>query len=120
MRLSATNPLRPALLSVLWFEVVVFWLGFTGMVQVSEVPVGTAALWTTVASLLALVGALGLRRGWGYPFGWAAQIAGVALGLLTPWMYAMGIIFALIWIMSFVLGRRLDARRPDGTTGGVQ
>ena len=42
--------------------------------------------------------------------GWAAQVAAVSLGVLTPWMYAMGIIFALIWIMSFVLGKRLDAR----------
>ena len=114
MRLSAANPLRTTLMSVLLFEVVVFWLAFAGMVQVSEVPVAKALLWTSVASVLALAGAFGLRRGWGYAFGWAAQAAGVALGLLTPWMYAMGIIFSLIWIMSFVLGRRLDARRQDG------
>lgn len=113
MRLSATNPLRSAMMSVLVFEVIVFWLAFAGMVQVSQVPVGTAVLWTAAASLLALAGAFGLRRGWGYWFGWAAQVAAVALGVLTPWMYAMGIVFALIWTMSFVLGRRLD-RRPAG------
>lgn len=113
MRLQPTNPLRSALMSVLVFEVVVFWLAFAGMVQISEVPLATAAIWTGVASLLALAGAVGLRRGWGYWFGWAAQVAAIALGLLTPWMYAMGIVFALIWIMSFVLGKRLDAR-PAG------
>lgn len=113
MRLSPTNPLRTTLMSVLLFELVVYWLAFAGMVQVSEVPVATALVWTAAASALALAGAFGLRRGWGYAFGWAAQAAGIALGLLTPWMYAMGIIFALIWIMSFVLGRRLDARRQD-------
>lgn len=111
MRLSADNPLRSALMSVLVFEVIVFWLAFAGMVQVSHVPAGQAAAWTSAASGLALAGAVGLRRGWGYWFGWAAQAAGVALGLLTPWMYAMGIIFALIWIMSFVLGKRLEALR---------
>ena len=113
MKLSAKNPIRSALMSVLVFEVIVFWLAFAGMVQLSEVNVGVAALWTSVASLLALLGAVGLRKGWGYWFGWAAQVAAVLLGLLTPWMYAMGIVFALIWIMSFVLGKRLD-HRPAG------
>lgn len=113
MRLSATNPMRSTLMSVLVFQIIVFWLGFAGMVQVSEVPIGSAALWTGVASALAFVATLGLRKGWGYWFGWMAQAAGVALGVLTPWMYAMGIIFALIWIMSFVLGKRLDRRTTN-------
>lgn len=113
MKLSAKNPIRSALMSVLVFEVIVFWLAFAGMVQLSGVSVGAAALWTSVASALALAGAMGLRKGWGYWFGWAAQVAAILLGLLTPWMYAMGIVFALIWIMSFVLGKRLD-NRPAG------
>lgn len=110
MRLSPTNPLRSALMSVLVFEVVVFWLAFAGMVQVSGVAVGTAAVWVGVASVLAIVATAGLRRGWGYPVAWLTQAAAIALGLLTPWMYAMGIIFALIWTISFILGKRLDAR----------
>lgn len=113
MTLSSTNPIRSVLLSVLVFEVIVFWLGFAGMVQVSDVPLGTAAAWTAVASGLALAASAGLRSGWGYWCGWAAQLAGIALGLLTPWMYAMGIIFALIWTMSFVLGKRLEKPVAD-------
>lgn len=110
MTLSAGNPMRSTLMSVLIFQVVVFWLGFAGMIQISDVSVSGAALWTGVASGLALLASFGLRRGWGYWVGWAAQAAGVALGVLTPWMYLMGMIFALIWIMSFVLGKRLDKR----------
>ncbi len=110
MTLAPSNPLRSALMSVLVFEVVVFWLAFAGMVQVSDQPVAVAVGWTAAASLLAIAGAAGLRRRWGYWFGWAAQAAAIALGVLTPWMYAMGIIFALIWIMSFVLGKRLEKR----------
>lgn len=113
MTLSPNNPIRSALTSVLVFEIIVFWLAFAGMVQISGVSVAAAVAWTTAASVLALLGSMGLRRGWGYWFGWAAQAAAVALGLLTPWMYAMGIVFALIWIMSFVLGKRLD-NRPAG------
>lgn len=113
MKLSAKNPLRSALLSVLIFEVIVFWLAVAGMIQLADVPVAAAVGWTGGASVLALLGVAGLRKGWGYWFGWAAQVAGVLLGLLTPWMYAMGIVFAMIWIMSFVLGKRLD-NRPAG------
>lgn len=113
MTLSGTNPLRSALMSVLIFEIIVFWLAFAGMVQLADVPVGAAVAWTSVASVLALIASMGLRKGWGYWFGWAAQVAAVLLGLLTPWMYAMGIVFALIWTMSFVLGKRLD-NRPAG------
>lgn len=110
MKLSPTNPLRSALMSVLIFEVVVFWLAFAGMIQVSGVEVGTAALWVGVASVLAIIATAGLRRGWGYPVGWLTQVVAIALGILTPWMYAMGFIFALIWTISFVLGKRLDTR----------
>lgn len=119
MRLSPKNPLRSALMSVLVFEVVVFWLAFAGMIQVSGVAVGTAALWVGLASVLAIVATAGLRRGWGYPVAWLTQAAAIALGLLTPWMYAMGAIFALIWTISFVLGKRLDARNQPQQEAGT-
>ena len=119
MRLAADNPLRSALMSVLVFEVVVFWLAFAGMVQVSGVAVTTAALWVGIASVLAIVATVGLRRGWGYPVAWLTQVAAIALGLLTPWMYAMGLMFALIWIISFVLGKRLENRHTPNKEAGI-
>lgn len=111
LTLTPDNPMRTALMSVLIFEVIVFWLSFSGVIRVSEISTGEAALWTAGASVLAIVALAGLRRGWGYIAGWAAQLAAIALGLLTPWMYAMGIVFALIWVMSFILGKRLETRK---------
>ncbi len=64
------------------------------------------------AALLALVAAGMLRQPWGYPLGWVAQIAGIALGLLTSAMFVVGAMFAAIWLISFVLGKKLDARAP--------
>ena len=119
MKLVPTNPMRSALMSVLIFEVIVFWLGFAGMVQVADVPVGTAALWVGVASLLAIVATAGLRKGWGYPVAWLTQVAAILLGLLTPWMYAMGVVFALIWTISFVLGKRLESRHNHNKEAGT-
>lgn len=110
MRLRADNPLRVALLSVLAFEVIVFWLALFGMVQIEGVNLPVALTWVSVATLLALAAAAGLRHGWGYLLGWVTQATAIALGVLTPWMYAMGMIFAMIWTMSFVLGKRLETR----------
>ena len=116
LALKPRNPMMSALMSVLIFEVVVFWLAFAGMIRVSDVPVMTAVIWTTTASVLAIVATGGLRKGWGFPVGWAVQAIAIAMGVLTPWMYAMGIIFALIWITSFVLGKRLEQRGEKAPT----
>ena len=49
----------------------------------------------------------------GYLLGWVTQVFAVAMGLLTPWMYWLGGMFALLWVVSFVLGRRIEAT-PSG------
>ena len=116
MRLSAKNPMRVVLLTVLLSEVLVFALAIPVMVLVSAVPAGTATVFAGGAAVLALVAAGTMRRPVGYPLGWLTQLAGVALGLLTATMYVIGALFLLIWLISFLLGRRLDemaAARPD-------
>ncbi|HMQ67024.1 MAG TPA: DUF4233 domain-containing protein, partial [Arachnia sp.] len=40
----------------------------------------------------------------------------VALGVLTPWMYAMGLIFALIWVTCIVLGRRIETKQQGSAS----
>jgi len=116
LALKPRNPMMSALMSVLIFEVIVFWLAFAGMIRVSDVPTTVALIWTATASVLAIVATGGLRKGWGFPVGWAVQVIAVAMGVLTPWMYAMGIIFALIWTTSFVLGKRLEQRDENAPT----
>ena len=110
LALTPRNPMRVVLLSVLFFEVVVFALAIPVMILVSHVDALPAALSGSGAALLALVGAGLLRKPIGYPVGWVAQLAGLLLGLLTPAMFVVGGMFAALWVVSFVLGRRLDAR----------
>lgn len=114
MTLDADNPMRSAVMATLIFEIIVVWLAFIGMIQVSGINLGIAALWCAITSVLCLVAAAGLRKGWGYHVGWVAQVVIIGLGLLTPWMFAMGIIFALIWLTCVVLGRRIEQRRKEG------
>ncbi|MGI3785271.1 MAG: DUF4233 domain-containing protein [Janthinobacterium lividum] len=110
LTLTPRNPMRVVLLSILFFEVVVYALAIPVMVLVSHVDALPAALLGSGAAVLALLGAALLRKPVGYPIGWVAQLVGVLLGLLTPAMFVVGGMFAALWVVSFVLGKRLDAR----------
>lgn len=110
IRLTPRNPMRVVLVSVLVFEALLFALAIPVMILLSGVPAGSAAGFGAGAAVLALVTAGTLRRPVGYPLGWLTQVAGIALGLLTPAMYVVGVMFAALWVVSFVLGKRLDAR----------
>jgi hypothetical protein len=48
--------------------------------------------------------------------GWLTQLVGLGLGLLTSAMFIVGGMFLALWVLSFVLGKRLDepgqARTP--------
>ena len=108
--LSPTNPMRVVLLSILIFETVVFGLAIPVMILVTGVSGTVAGLLGGAACLLTLVAAGLLRRPVGYPVGWVAQLVGIAMGFLTPAMFVVGVMFAGLWVLSFVLGKRLDAR----------
>ncbi|SDU82943.1 Protein of unknown function [Microlunatus sagamiharensis] len=114
--LSPKNPMRVVLLSVLLFEVIVFALAIPVMILVSDVDPLPAALLGSGSAVLALVAAGLLRKPLGYPIGWLAQLAGLLLGLLTPSMFIVGGMFAALWVVSFVLGKRLDARQAPAAS----
>lgn len=113
--LSATNPMRVVLLSILIFEVIVFGLAIPVMVYISEISAETAGLSCGAAALLALVTAGVLRSPAGYPLGWLTQLVALALGLLTPVMFVVGGLFGGLWVITFVLGKRLDTRTGPAT-----
>lgn len=110
MTLSAKNPMRVVLLSTLLFEVIVFGLAIPVLILIGEVAPGAATGFSGGTAVLALAAAGLLRKNTGYYVGWAAQLAGILLGLLMPVMFVVGGMFALIWLISFILGRRLDAQ----------
>jgi hypothetical protein len=108
------NPMRNVLRAVLIFEVIVFGLAIPVMIFVSSVPGEAAALAGGGAALLALVSAGLLRRAAGFYVGWVTQAIGIALGFLTYGMLVVGIMFASLWLLTFVLGKRLEAQqRPS-------
>lgn len=110
--LGATNPMRVMLMSTLIFEVIAVGLAVPVMILVSAVPPVRAGLLTGAVALLALVSAALLRRPAGYLLGWLTQLGAIGLGLLTPSMFAAGALFAGLWVLGIVLGRRLE-RGPE-------
>ena len=115
MTLSPTNPMRIVLMTTLVFEVLVFGLAIPVMILVSAVPATRAGVCCGGAALLALVAAGLIRKPVGYLIGWVTQVVAVALGVLTAPMYVVGGLFALLWVTSFVLGKRLDAAQQQRT-----
>lgn len=116
MILPPDNPMRPVLLAVLLFEVVVFGLSVPVMIFVSFVSGPVAALTGGGAAVLALVAAAMLRRPTGYYVGWLTQVVGIALGFLTYAMFIVGVMFAGLWVLTFVLGKRLERNRGAETS----
>lgn len=109
LTLQPGNPMTKVLMSVVAFEVIIFALGAFVMIQVSGRPVALSLIAALGAAALALLATVMLRSQIGFLLGWLAQIVGIALGFLTPAMFIMGGLFAGLWIISFVLGRRLEA-----------
>jgi hypothetical protein len=101
-------------LAVLVFEAICFGLAIPGMIQVSGLSTGLAFGLGLSGVLLCLAAAGLLRRSIGWPLAWLAQLAGIALGFAVPMMFAVGIMFLLLFVLSFVLGRRLEQRSSAG------
>lgn len=66
---------------------------------------GGLALWAVVA------GALVRRGAAGYVLGSVLQLALVATGIVLPTMFAVGGIFAVLWLVCLRVGGQVDAER---------
>lgn len=112
MTLFPGNPMRVVLLSILIFEVIVFGLAVPVMIFTSSVSTGLAVGLGVGAALLALVATAMMRKPVGYLLGWITQVVAVAMGFANGAMFVVGGMFAALWIITFVLGKRLDAAKP--------
>lgn len=108
MILRSDNPMLRALMMLLYFEVVVFLLALPGMLLVDQRDTALSIVAVAVASVLALVAGARAKTAWGQWLGWFVQVVAIAMGVLTSMMYAVGIIFAFIWVMCIVLGKKME------------
>ncbi len=114
MRLVPNNPMNRVLMTILLFEAICCGLAIPGMIQVGAAPVGLSFGLGGTALVLCLAAAGTLRRPIGWVLAWAAQLACVALGFAVSMMFAVGAMFFVLFLISFILGRRLEAARTAG------
>ncbi|HEY5484104.1 MAG TPA: DUF4233 domain-containing protein [Propionibacteriaceae bacterium] len=108
MTLPPGNPMIRVLQVFLLLDVIVFALVIPGMIQVSDRSVAVSVVSGGVAIVVALAAAGTIHRGrLGFALGWLTQVVGLALGLLTPFQFITGGVFALLWVTTFALGKRL-------------
>lgn len=105
------SPKRTFAATVLSFEaVVVFFAGLVAMQLTDSSRAVALGVPAALAVACILVAGL-LRRPWGYAAGWLLQIAIIATGVLVPAMYAVGAIFAALWLIGIRLGIRIEHER---------
>ncbi len=110
MTLVPTNPMNKVLMAVLIFQAICCGLAIPGMIQVASVSVALAFTLGGLVLLLCLAAAGTLRRPFGWPLAWASQVACIALGFMVDTMFAVGAMFLLLFVLAFVLGKKLESR----------
>ncbi len=111
LSLPAKSPMIWVLRVILVFEAITYSLAIPGQILVSKQSTLAAFGWTGAVVLCAILAAIILPR-W-FWFAWLVQLAGIALGLLTPMMYVVGAMFALIWLSAFWLAKRIPGKDAE-------
>jgi hypothetical protein len=97
--------------AMLSLEAVVLALSVPVMISVEDVDAGLAVgLGIGLAVLCVLTAGL-LSRSWAYVLGHAVQVSAICLGFVVPAMFLVGAMFAVLWALAFVVGRRIEADR---------
>lgn len=96
--------------SVLIFESLVVLLAIPLAITVYSVPAQAAIPGGLVLMFLCIYVASAMRRkDWALNAGWVLQVLVVLTGILVPWMYLLGIIFALLYFYAIRVGKQGDA-----------
>jgi hypothetical protein len=110
-RPAGRSPRRGMCAAVLALEGIVVGLSTPVMATVTGVSLGTAlGVGLGLAAACFVVAGM-LRSEAGYVAGWVVQVAAIAVGVLAPAMFFLGIVFAALWATADLLGRKIDRER---------
>ena len=108
-----TSIQRTMCAGMLGLQAVVLLLTTPVMLSLTDIPTALGlALGLGLAVACVVVAGL-LRRPGGMALGWAIQAATIAMGLLVPTMFAIGLIFLALWAGAYFLGARIDRERAE-------
>ena len=94
--------------AMLTFEAIVLALSVPVMISVEDVDRPLALGLGLGLAVLCLVTAGLLRHSWAYGVGHVLQAAAVCLGFLVPVMFFVGAMFAALWALAYLLGRKIE------------
>ena len=104
-------PKRAMCAAMLTLEAVVLALSVPVMISVEDVDTGLAVGLGIGLAVLCVVTAGLLSRSWAYVVGHALQMGAISLGFVVPAMFLVGAMFAALWALAFLVGRRIEADR---------
>jgi hypothetical protein len=97
--------------AMLTLEAVILALSVPVMISIEDVDTPLAlGLGLGLAASCVVTAAL-LRHAWAYVMGHVLQVGAVCLGFVVPVMFLVGAMFAGLWALAFVVGRRIEADR---------
>lgn len=108
MRLRPGNPMGRAMMITLFLQLIALGLAIPVLIKIGGMSTGLAFGTAGGTALLCLVAGALFRTPIGYPLGWLAQLAGLALGLINGVMFVVGVIFTGVYVLAFVLGKKID------------
>lgn len=92
----------------LFLQMIALGLAIPVLIKLGGVPAALAVITAGGTALLCLIAGGLFRTPVGYLIGWLAQLAGLALGLISGVMVVVGVIFTAVYVLAFVLGRKID------------
>jgi hypothetical protein len=104
--------MRKAMMSLLLLEMIAFALAIPMLTHLAGVSTTVAVTTAGGAAVLCLVAGGLFRTAAGYWLGWLAMLVGWALGILAPVMFFIAAIFSGLYVLSFVLGKKIDNAQP--------
>lgn len=113
-----TSVQRSLCAGILGLQAVVLLLTTPVMLTLTDIPTVLGLVIGLGLTVACVVVAGMLRRPGGMALGWAIQAASIALGLLVPAMFAIGLVFLALWAGAYFLGARIDRERAQRATLG--
>lgn len=111
--------------STLVLEAVVVLLAIAPTIVLTDLPAGWVAAGGVALAVAAVLVAGSLRRPGAYRAGFVVQAVVLATGFVLPAMFLVGVVFTALWVVSWLLGRRMEqdkvrwaAEAAAGAVGG--
>lgn len=109
---KSLGPMRAMMAGTLLPESIVLGLSSAVLMANGDVPKAIALTTGLGLMVLCIVAAAFLRKGdWAITLGHAIQVIAVLLGFVVPAMFFVGGLFALLWGMSYTLGKKISTEK---------